>query len=50
MHDSTQYDGWLLLTGICVPHLLTVHEQEPCDHSMHYGEAMHVKHTAPVET
>jgi len=23
---------------------------KPCNYSMHYGEAMHVKHPAPMET
>jgi len=24
--------------------------KEPCNYSMHYGEAMHVKNAAPMET
>jgi len=51
LHGSPQCHGWLLLTDIRVPRLLTVHERGTMqDYSMHYGEAMNAKHTAPMET
>jgi len=43
--------GWFLLTGIRVPQLLTLHERRAVQlFYMHYREAMHVKHAAPIET
>jgi len=50
LHGHPQCHEWLLLRGICVPHSLTYMNVELCNYSMHYSEAMHVKHAAPMET
>jgi len=44
LHGSLQYKGWFVLTGIRIPRLLCVTTQL----FLHYHEAMHVKHAAPL--